>query len=283
MRKKTTRTRGSRNRTFRLVLLGGVVLTVGLVFLVFIFGNQESGPMHKLLFETAGPVQKFVASTTGSLQSIKKNYIDLMNVRGERNKLVKELQECRAAAYQNREEVATNARLRKLLDFKNTIDHPTVSAQIVGKDPSLWFRSVVVDRGSTDGVLKGMPVVTGDGIVGQVYSTSPHFAKVLLSIAPSSALDVLLQESRERGILKGTGKNTYRLEYVLKTIEVAEGDHVVTAGYGGLFPTGVPVGVVTRVEKKRRGMFLDIEVTPAVDFDTLEDLLIIEQEKQVVE
>ncbi|RUM33598.1 MAG: rod shape-determining protein MreC [Desulfobulbus sp.] len=283
MRKKTTRTRGSRNRTFRLVLLGGVVLTVGLVFLVFIFGNQESGPMHKLLFETAGPVQKFVASTTGSLQSIKKNYIDLLTVRGERNKLVKELQECRAAAYQNREAVATNARLRKLLDFKNTIDLPTVSAQIVGKDPSLWFRSVVVDRGSTDGVLKGMPVVTGDGIVGQVYSTSPHFAKVLLSIAPSSALDVLLQESRERGILKGTGKNTYRLEYVLKTIEVAEGDHVVTAGYGGLFPTGVPVGVVTRVEKKRRGMFLDIEVTPAVDFDTLEDLLIIEQEKQVVE
>jgi len=283
MRKKTTRTRGSRNRTFRLVLLGGVVLTVGLVFLVFIFGNQESGPMHKLLFETAGPVQKFVANATDSLQSIKKNYIDLMNVRGERNKLVKELQECRAAAYQNREAVATNARLRKLLDFKNTIDLPTVSAQIVGKDPSLWFRSVVVDRGSTDGVLKGMPVVTGDGIVGQVYSTSPHFAKVLLSIAPSSALDVLLQESRERGILKGTGKNTYRLEYVLKTIEVAEGDHVVTAGYGGLFPTGVPVGVVTRVEKKRRGMFLDIEVTPAVDFDTLEDLLIIEQEKQVVE
>jgi rod shape-determining protein MreC len=283
MRKKTTRKRGSRNRTFRLVLLGGVVLTVGLIFLVFIFGNQENGPMHKLLFETAGPVQRFVTRTTGSIQSLKKDYVDLLSVREEKDNLLKELQDYRSIAYQNREAVATNARLRKLLDFRNTIDLPTVATQIVGKDPSLWFRSVVVDRGSGDGVLKGMPVVTGDGIVGQVYSTSPHFAKVLLAIAPSSALDVLIQESRVRGILKGTGETTYRLEYVLKTVDVAEGDHIVTAGYGGLFPTGVPVGIITRVEKKRRGMFLDIEVTPAVDFETLEDLLVIEQEKQVVE
>jgi rod shape-determining protein MreC len=283
MRKKTVRKRSGRNRIFRLVLLCGVLLTVGLVFLVFVFGDQESGPMHKLMFETAGPVQKFVARVTGPIGSLKKDYFDLLTVRQDKENILKELQECRAVAYQNREAVATNARLRKLLDFKETVNLPTVAAQIIGKDPSLWFRSVVVDRGSSDGVLKGMPVVTGAGIVGQVYSTSPHFAKVLLSIAPSSALDVLLQESRVRGILKGTGENTYRLEYVLKTIEVAEGDHVVTAGYGGLFPTGLPVGVVTRVEKKRRGMFLDIEVTPAVDFETLEDLLVIEQEKPVVE
>jgi rod shape-determining protein MreC len=128
-----------------------------------------------------------------------------------------------------------------------------------------------------------MPVVTGDGIVGQIYSASPNYAKVLLSIAPSSALDVLLQESRVRGILKGTGGKNYRLEYVLKTVEVNEGDHVVTAGYGGLFPTGLPVGVVSRVVKKRRGMFLEIEVTPAVDFDTLEDLLVLQLERAVTE
>jgi rod shape-determining protein MreC len=158
-----------------------------------------------------------------------------------------------------------------------------VATQVIGKDPSLWFRSVIIDRGNGDGVVKGMSVVTGDGIVGQIYSTSPNYAKVLLSIAPSSALDVLLQESRVRGILKGTGDNTYRLEYILKTVEVSEGDSVVTAGYGGLFPTGLPVGVVSRVTKNRRGMFLEIEVTPAVDFETLEGLLVIEQERPAVE
>ncbi len=283
MRKKSTRKRGGRFRTFRLVLLSGVLLTVGLIFLVFIFGDQKVGPMHKLLLETTGPLQKIVSRATDSIQSLKQDYIDLLSVRDEKNRLLEELQKCRAIAYQHRKAVATNARLEKLLDFKESSGLPTLAVRIIGKDPSLWFRSVVVDRGSSEGVAKGMPVVTGDGIVGQVYSTSPNYAKVLLSIAPSSALDVLLQESRVRGILKGTGGNTYRLEYVLKTVEVSEGDHVVTAGYGGLFPTGLPVGVVSRVVKKRRGMFLEIEVTPAVNFDTLEDLLIIEQERPAVE
>jgi rod shape-determining protein MreC len=283
MRKKSSRKRGGRFRTFRIVLLSGVLLTIGLIFLVFIFGDQKVGPMHKLLLESAGPVQKIVSRATGSIQSLKKNYIDLLSVREEKNRILQELQKCRAIAYQHRKAVATNARLQKLLDFKESSGLPTLAVRIIGKDPSLWFRSVVVDRGSSEGVAKGMPVVTGDGIVGQVYSTSPNYAKVLLSIAPSSALDVLLQESRVRGILKGTGGNTYRLEYVLKTVEVSKGDHVVTAGYGGLFPTGLPVGVVSKVIKKRRGMFLEIEVTPAVNFETLEDLLIIEQERPAVE
>jgi len=279
MRNKSTRKRGKRFRTFRLVLLSGVLLTVALIFLVIVFGDQKVGPVHKLLFETTGPVQKVVSRAAGSIRSLKKDYLDLLAVRDEKEHLWEELQKCRAAAYQYREAVATNARLRKLLDFKESSGLPTVAARIIGKDPSLWFRSVIIDLGSSEGVAKGMPVVTGDGIVGQVYSTSPNYAKVLLSIAPSSALDVLLQESRVRGILKGTGEETYRLEYVLKTVEVSVGDHVVTAGYGGLFPTGLPVGVVSRVIKKRRGMFLEIEVTPAVDFETLEDLLVIEQER----
>lgn len=256
---------------------------MGLIVLVIVFGNQEVGPLHKLLLETTGPIQKVVSRATGSVQSLKKDYLDLLSVRDEKEQLWKELQECRVAAYQHREAVATNARLQKLLDFKKSSDLPSVAARIIGKDPSLWFRSVVIDRGRSEGVDKGMPVVTGDGIVGQVYSSSPNYAKVLLSIAPSSALDVLLQESRVRGILKGTGEDTYRLEYILKTVEVSEGDHVVTAGYGGMFPTGLPVGIVSKVIKKRRGMFLEIEVTPAVDFETLEDLLVIELERPAAE
>jgi rod shape-determining protein MreC len=76
---------------------------------------------------------------------------------------------------------------------------------------------------------------------------------------------------------------TFRLEYILKTIAVTEGDHVVTAGYGGLFPSGLPVGVVSKVVRKRRGMFQEIEVKPAVDFLTLENLLVIEQQHPFVE
>ena len=281
MKKNSPRKQGRRFEAFRLVLVSGVVLTITLIFLVFLFGNQEFGAAHKLLFEGAGPIQKMVTRSTSFFQEKKNAYLDLLSVQEEKEQLWKELKECRTEAYASRSSMALNARLRKLLDFKESSGLPTVTAQIIGKDPSLWFRSVVIDRGISDGVDNGMPVVTGDGIVGQVYAASAHYSKVLLSIAPSSALDVLLQGSRVRGILKGTGGDTYQLEYILKTVEIAVGDQVVTAGYGGMFPTGLPVGIVSKVLKKRRGMFLEVEVTPAVQFSTLENLLIIQREKIV--
>ncbi|CAK8717419.1 MAG: rod shape-determining protein MreC [Candidatus Electronema aureum] len=265
---------------FRPVLLGGAVLTLLLIFLVFIFGSQEFGPVYKLVLDATGPLQKGASQFAVPFRSMREKYLDLLTVREEKERLLQELQKCRTAAYANRGAVALNARLRKLLEFKESSGLPTVTARIVGKDPSPWFRSVIIDRGLSDGVDKGMPVVTGEGIVGQVYAASANYAKVLLTISPSSAIDVLLQDSRVRGILKGTGGSTYRLEYVLKTIEVAKGDHVVTAGYGGMFPPGLPVGIVSEVTRNRRGMFLEIEVVPAVDFSTLENLLVIEQKKK---
>lgn len=278
MRKKGTRKSKGKFRALRLVLLIGFLLTMALIFLVSTLGSQKFGPLHELLFEAAGPFQNLLAKGADGIRSFKQDYVDLLSVREKNKQLRAELKECRKLSFKSREALATNTRLRKLLDFKETSKLPMVAARIIGKDPSVWFRSVIIDRGSRDGVSKGMAVINGDGVVGQIYAVSPNYAKVLLAVAPSSAMDVLLQKSRVRGILKGTGALTYRLDYILKTIDVQEGDHVVSAGYGGIFPTGLPIGVVSKVRKKRRGMFLEIEITPAVDFLTLEDLLVIEQE-----
>jgi len=283
MRKRGSSKRSSGFRALRIVLLSGVLLTLGLIFLVSTVGTQRFGTLHKLVHEATGPVQLVFAKSAQYAALFKRDYLDLVKVREENKRLWQELQESRGAANRNREALATNTRLRKLLEFKESADLPVLAARIVGKDPSLWFRTVIIDRGSGDGVEKGMPVVNGDGVVGQIFTVSPSYAKVLLAIAPSSAIDVLLQKSRVRGILKGTGSLTYHLDYVLKTVDVQEGDQVVTAGYGGLFPSGMPVGIVSKVIRKRRGMFLEIEVTPAVDFLTLEDLLVIEQEMKFPE
>lgn len=279
MRKRGGSKRSSGFRAFRLVLLLGILLTLALIFLVSTLGSQKFSAVHKLTLEVTGPVQKVATRATDYLAVFKDKYSDLANVREENKRLWDELLECRAATYRSREALATNTSLQKLLNFRESYDQPMLATKIVGKDPSPWFRTVIVDRGSNDGLTKGMPVVNGEGIVGQVFAVSPNYSKVLLAIAPSSAIDVLLQKTRVRGILKGTGSLVYKLDYVLKKHDVQEGDHIVTAGYGGLFPTGMPVGVVSKVVRKRRGMFLDIEVTPTVDFLTIEDLLIIEQEK----
>lgn len=282
MRKKTIRKRSSRFRLFRIVFLAGFLLTMALIFLVSTLGTQKFGSLHKLVMEAVGPIQKMVALTGSSLGSFADEYLDVfqnsLRLREENKLLLMQLQENEILLNKSREAMATNASFRRLLEFRDGLARPVVAATVIGKDPSVWFRSVIIDQGSNSGIVKGNPVVNSEGIVGQIFTTSPNYSKVLLAIAPSSAIDVLLQKSRVRGILKGTGTLIYRLEYILKTVEVEEGDYVVTAGYGGIFPTGLPVGVVSKVIKKPRGMFHEIEVTPAVDYQTLEYLLVIEQQ-----
>jgi rod shape-determining protein MreC len=236
------------------------------------------------VLEAVGPLQKVVTMGSSYVETFKREYVDILQdslrLREENKRLIQQLQENENILNKSREAMATNASLRKLLEFKNTLDQQQVVATtIVGKDPSTMFRSVIIDRGSNSGVMKGNPVVNNDGVVGQVFTITPNYAKVLLAIAPSSAIDVLLQKSRVRGILKGDGTLVYRLEYILKTAEVEEGEHVVTAGYGGVFPTGLQIGVVSKVIKKPRGMFHEIEVTPSVDYQKLENLLILQQPK----
>lgn len=282
MRKKLTRKKSDRYRLLRFVFLAGLLLTLTLIFLVSTLGSQRFGSLHKLVIETVGPVQKLFAAGGASIANFKREYLDILQdvikVREENKRLLKQLQETEAILNRSREAMATNASLRRLLEFKNNLARPSVGATVIGKDPSTWFRSVIIDQGANRGIVKGNAVVNSDGVVGQIFTASPNYAKVLLAIAPSSAIDVMLQQSRVRGMLKGNGTLTYRLEYILKTVEVAEGEHVVTAGYGGVFPTGVPVGVVSRIVRKPRGMFHEIEVTPSVDYQKLEHLTVIEQQ-----
>ena len=259
MRKQLHKKHNSRAHHLRVLAVSVLLLVLGVFFLVTTFGSRQFGPFHKIMMEIVGPVQKTVTRTGSALGSIKHDYIDsiqnFFKLNEEKKRLTQQLQETEALLNKSREAMATNASLRKLLDFKNSTEQPSVAATIVGKDPSPFDRSVIIDQGANSGITKGCPVVCSEGVVGQIFTTSPNYSKVLLAIAPSSAIDVMLQGSRVRGILKGTGNMTYRLEYILTNVEVKPKEKVVTAGYGGVFPTGIPVGEVSRVSRQPQGMF----------------------------
>ncbi|MCI5138603.1 MAG: hypothetical protein D3922_09370 [Candidatus Electrothrix sp. AR1] len=132
--KKNSRRQGKGSiKTFRFVLFTGTGITFALILLIIILGDQQFGPVHKVILEGAGPLQKAVAKISDSVHSVKRKYIDLLTVREEKERLWRELQECRTTAYANRGAVALNARLRKLLDFKESSNQPTITAQIIGK------------------------------------------------------------------------------------------------------------------------------------------------------
>lgn len=275
--------RTKRSRHFKNFLIFGSLLTLLLVLLVSTVGRQQFGSSHKFVLEITGPINRAVTEIIIAGRTIWQDYKALWSVREENKRLQEQLREAWAVNNQYREAVATNTRLQKLLQFKETLSPPTLTAQIVGRDPSAWFKTIIIDRGSSDGIQKGMPAVTIEGVVGQILDTSPNYAKVLLAVDPTSAIDVLTQRTRVRGILKGNGDNGYQLHYVLKNSEVQKDDQVVTSELGGIFPKGLLVGTVVKVIKDRRGMFQQIEIEPSVNFSKLENLLIIIKKNVFVE
>jgi len=282
VRKKTNdRKKKSRSRVPRLFLL--FLLFSGLLLIILSSATgSRFGVFHQLTLEVLGPLQSTFTKLSLSTVRLKDRYITLWNLQEENDSLRKELETYHALLDQYREAYSRNRFLETELQFKKQETFPALMARVVGKDPSFWFQTLIVDRGENDGVVTGMVARNSLGVVGQVVQVSDNYCKILLANAPSSAIDAIVQKSRVRGILKGAGEQGYILQYVLKNGEVAEGDIIVTAGIGGVFPPGITLGTVSKVHSKRRGMFLEIEVKPAVDFARLESLFINLSEEQLV-
>jgi rod shape-determining protein MreC len=280
---RTMRKREKRSKQMRIFLLFGALLTAIFILIISMAGRKEFTAPHKFGLEIIGPFQSAISRVSDFAGGFWGKYINLLQVREENEQLRQELLQYKTANIAYREAVATNVRLEKLLELKESLPPPTLTAEIIGKDPSLWFRTLTINRGSSDGVQKGMPVVTVEGVVGQVLTSSPNYSKVLLATDPNSAIDVMTQKTRVQGIVKGLGRDAFGLHYVLKSSEVEKGDYVLTSGLGGVFPKGLMVGTVSEIRKSRRGMFQDIEIQPAVDFSQLEFLIIIMKKYSLTE
>lgn len=274
---------GKQARRIRFYLLIGLLVTLFLITMASTFGRREFGLSHKVALELIGPLQGAISRLTIYGHTLSEDLAGLWDVRAENKRLRAELDEYKVTTNTFREAVATNIQLRRLLEFKETLPSPTLSCRIIGKDPSLWFHTVIIDRGSSDGIEKGMPAVTVEGVVGHVLDTSSNYSKILLAIDPNSAIDALIQRTRVRGIVKGEGFNAYQLHYVLKSSDVREGDKVVTSDLGGVFPKGMMIGTVARLSESRRGMFRQIEIEPAVDFSKMENLIIVMKSSSLAE
>lgn len=166
------------------------------------------------------------------------------------------------------------ARLRGLLGFKEQPYH-TVAARVIGRDPSHWFNTLLVDRGPVDGVRRNDPAVKSDGLVGHVIETSGSWARVLLILDPRSAVGVLVGRARDAGVAEGQGQPILRVKYLSRDADIRPGDQVVTAGFGEIYPRGLPVGTVVGVSRTEGDLFQEALVRPGADLKHLEEMLIL--------
>ena len=221
------------------------------------------------------PIQFVVTRTLRFFSDSWRHYFHLISAAEENVRLKRELGHARARNNRQQELEYANIRLRKLLKFRQPLEHQFLSAEVIARDPSAWYKTVTIDKGWADGVHKGLPVVISEGIAGQVIEATARYAKVMLLIDRNSAVDALVQRTRARGIIKGAGNEHYQFVYVLRKDETQIGDRVITSGLDGVFPKGLVLGQVATVEKQKPGIFQSVTVQPAVDFDKLEEVLVL--------
>lgn len=239
------------------------------------------GPVRNGVVWVTSPIQRAIVWSVAGAQDAWYGYVDLRGTRQENLELRRKVLALEASQEHVRELAAENERLRRLAAFSEAqSDIRMVSASVVAFGPDPKFRSVRIGRGSLDGVNVGMPVVTPDGVVGRISRVYEHTADVLLIIDPTSAVAALSQRTRTRATARGTGDVArVRLDFIVKSDDIEEGDILVTAPSGGLFPKGLRLGRVTHVtesaDNNSHGLFKGAELIPAVDFDRLEEVLVV--------
>ncbi len=239
----------------------------------------KTNAVDRAILEASAPVQYGATQLAQGVSGILQEYVYLVEVKRDNERLREENARLREANYKLMGEASENRRLRRILQLRDEVRGNLLSAQVIGKEVSPFFRvtRVVLDRGERDHVRAGMPVLTADGLVGQVRRTWGRYADVLLTADKTSAIDVVVQRSGARGMLKGTGSDdnyVCTLEQLSREDDVKPGDLIVTSGLGQRFPASILVGSIKEVVKHEYGLYQEATVTPAVAFSRLEEVLI---------
>ncbi len=260
-----------------LLIVGAIVLIVVNITILYISGSRyRSSGFGRVAIFFVAPLQEAVTDSIRFAKGIWSHYFYLVSVSQENDNLTKKLSRAVSKNSQYNEVELSNQRLRDLLNFKETTTSKILAAEVISVDPSSWFKAVIIDKGSLDGVERGLPVVIRQGIAGQVVDVSSRYSKIMLIIDRNSSVDAMVQRTRARGIIKGEATAGQCLfKYVLRKDDVRVGDKIVASGLDGVFPKGLPVGDVKEVVRRNSGVFQEVRVVPYIDFEKLEEVLVI--------
>ncbi len=265
--------------------LRDTVLVVLLLALPFFFLRasirrpEELSAVDRAILRIAAPLQYAAAALSRGTSRLVGQYVYLVDVKSDNDRLVYENARLRAGQRELASSLAENRRLRRLLGLRDTLQHETVSALVVSKDTTEYFRvwHLTVDAPNAQ-IKPNMPVISLDGAVGTVLRVAEHEADVQLTVDSGFGVDVVVERTGARGFVRGSGdrsKYAVRVEYVPRTDLVEVGDLLVTSGVGCRFPKGIPVARVSKVLRRDFGIYQTVEAEPTVDFSRLEEVLVV--------
>jgi len=254
---------------FLAVMLGHVILISAQV-------NSRSGVpvLEAVTFGVFAEAQRGLSAGVAGMRRGWSRYVWLRGVEAENAALRRQLEGVEVQ-YQERRALADRARnLEELLALRDRSNLQTVAAEIIAASASPDFRTLTIDKGTSDGLKRDMAVIAAAGVVGRIVVPSGGAAKVQLLIDRNAAAGAIIERSRAQGVAIGGGDERLRLDYVSEASDVVVGDLVVTSGIDGIYPKGFTLGHVDAVEKSGPA-YKRITVKPAVNFSSLETVLVV--------
>lgn len=254
------------------------ILFLAVIAVLFAFMTYQS---RKGLSASENPLAALLnmasSAMTSASDAIKRPF-HMMTLRDEENtELKRRVDELMTERMKYQEHIAENRRLKELLKLKEEQKNVVAAARIIGRGTNYWTNTLVLDKGAKDGIIKDAAAMTPRGLAGKITDVSDSYSSLLLMTDINFSAAVRLQESRKEGVLSGTGTGRTILKYIPPETEVKEGDIVITSGLDLLFPSGLPAGYISKVDKAGSGQFQYIEVTPFTDSSSIEEVLIIKQ------
>lgn len=271
----------SRHRNL-IVLLGVLFLqALGLAVQVKRGGPeaQDTRLIRVWVVGALAPFERGLVWIQSSSINVWHNYFYLRGVRAENRELKQQIEQMRLEQVRLNEDAAQAHRLQNLLAFKEQFVAKTVAAQVIGSSGTDSSRVVYIDKGENAGIARDMAVITAEGIVGKILLVYPSVSQVLLINDQSSGVGAILEKSRLQGVLRGAATGEVILEHIMKDEDVSPGERVLTSGGDQIFPKGLPVGTVARVDKGK-DVFLNVKIKPAASLSKLEEVLVLVEKQE---
>ena len=269
-----------RNLFSRTIQTTIIFLVVGGIIALALGGYFSSG--SNIFTSSLITVQSWFSSRFAALQDFLTAPRDIASLRQRNSELEAEVAQLQAQVIQLQQEVGETEILAALVDFSRANpENQYRAAVVIGRDPSPFLQYIIINRGSNDGILRGMPVVTDQGLVGRVDAVIADAARVQLITDPAANVNIRLQNAEEEASLVGSVTGDLALELIPQDASLQRGDLVLTSGLGGGYPPDLIVGQVVDVRKRDFDLFQQATVQPVVDFNGLQIVLIIVNFKPV--
>jgi rod shape-determining protein MreC len=230
--------------------------------------------LQVVTFGAFAEVQRATMAAVGAVRGVWTGYVALQRVEQENASLKDEVRTLQVQLQQERAMAQRTDNLRQLLELRERAGLDTAAAEVIAAAASPEFRTVTIDKGSSDGLAADMAVISPAGVVGRLILPSYRASKVQLLVDRNAAAGAMIERTRAQGVVVGFGDGTLRLEYAPGTADVKVGDLVVTSGIDGIYPKGFVIGTVDSVDSGTSEHHL-ITIRPAVDFSSLEEVLVV--------